>query len=188
MKQRLFLIAGFIMSYLPLWVIVCFECIVSIIEKDQPLYTEWLALFIVVPIVTCNLLLFSIILHKALKERGLQYKVVETKPLKKISSEYLLSYVIPLIAFDFTQWQDMIKFLIIWGFLFLLCWRFWQMPIAWLSMLGFFVSECDLETYDGQLIQKIIISRKPLSRIKGELVTIADIDNSQAIQIGEHLD
>lgn len=95
---------------------------------------------------------------------------------------------IPLIAFDFTQWQDMIKFLIIWGFLFLLCWRFWQMPIAWLSMLGFFVSECDLETYDGQLVQKIIISRKPLSRIKGELVTIADIDNSQAIQIGEHLD
>lgn len=83
MKQRLFLIAGFIMSYLPLWVIVCFECIVSIIEKDQPLYTEWLALFIVVPIVICNLLLFSIILHKALKERGLQYKVVETKPLKK---------------------------------------------------------------------------------------------------------
>ena len=107
---------------------------------------------------------------------------------RKISSEYLLSYVIPLIAFDFTQWQDMIKFLIIWGFLFLLCWRFWQMPIAWLSMLGFFVSECDLETYDGQLVQKIIISRKPLSRIKGELVTIADIDNNQAIQIGEHLD
>lgn len=95
---------------------------------------------------------------------------------------------IPLIAFDFTQWQDMIKFLIIWGFLFLLCWRFWQMPIAWLSTLGFFVSECDLETYDGQLVQKIIISRKPLSRIKGEVVTIADIDNSQAIQIGEHLD
>ena len=143
-----------------------------------------------VPVFTSyrKLLVFSIILHKALNERGLQYKVVETKPLKKFSSEYLLSYVIPLIAFDFTQWQDMIKFLIIWGFLFLLCWRFWQMPIAWLSMLGFFVSECDLETYDGQLVQKIIISRKPLSRIKGELVTIADIDNNQAIQIGEHLD
>ena len=51
-------------------------------RKDQPLYTGWLALFIVVPIVTCNLLLFLIILHKALKERGLQNKVVETKPLK----------------------------------------------------------------------------------------------------------
>lgn len=185
MKQRLFLTAGFVMSYLPLWIIVCFECIVSIIGKDQSLCTEWLTVLIFVPIVLCSFLLFSVILRNTLKERGLQYKVVETKPLKRISSEYLLSYVIPLIAFDFTKWQDMIKFLIIWGFLFLLCWRFWQMPIAWLSMLGFFVSECELETNDGQLVQKIVISRKPLSRIEGELVTIVDIDNNQAIQTGD---
>ena len=191
MKQRLFLTAGFIMSYLPLWIIVCFDCVISIVRKDQSLCTEWLTVFIFVPIVLCSFLLFSVILRNALKERGLQYKVVETKPLKRISSEYLLSYVIPLIAFDFTHWQDMIKFSIIWGFLFLLCWRFWQMPIACLSMLGFFVSECELETNDDQLVQKIVISRNPLSRIKGEMVTIVDIDNNQAIQTGEfreHLD
>lgn len=185
MKQRLFLTAGFIMSYLPLWIIVCFECIVSVIGKNQSLCTEWLTVWIVVPIVLCSYLVFSAILQGALDERGLRYKIVETKQLKGISSEYLLSYVIPLIAFDFTHWQDMIKFSIIWGFLFLLCWHFWQMPIACLSMLGFFVSECELETNDGQLVQKVVISRNPLSRIKGEMVMIVDIDNNQAIQTGE---
>ena len=53
---------------------------------------RWLALFIVVPIVTCNFLLFSIILHKSLKESGLQYKVVETKPLKNFIGISLIIY------------------------------------------------------------------------------------------------
>ena len=178
----------FFLSFAPLWLSVLFIDIKSIIENQTPLYTEWISIVTIIIFTVVALLA----LRKSLsvqKRAGIQkYRRVAVEEEKTITAEYLLSYILPLFAFDFTQWQDMIKFLIIWGFLFLLCWRFWQMPIAWLSMLGFFVSECDLETYDGQLVQKIIISRKPLSRIKGELVTIADIDNNQAIQIGEHLD
>lgn len=170
------------MSYFPLWIIVCFECLVSIVNNNQPLHTEKLALLLVIPLVICSGLFFNCVLSRSIREIGLQYDVIELKPRKTISSDYVLSYVIPLIAFDFTHWQDMFKFIVLWGFLFILCWRFWQMPIAWLSMLGYSVSDCELQTNDGHRVQKMVISKKPLYQMVGDKIALVDIDNNQAIQ------
>ena len=183
MKERVFLVTGFILSYLPLWIIICFECILSIINRNKNVVTEWFALLTIIPFVIISIIFFLIILYSTEKEEGIRYHVLELTPQKWISSEYLLSYVIPLVAFDFTQWQDMAKLILLWGFIFILCWRFWQMPIAWLGILGYYVADCKLKTFDQQVVYKQIISHKSFAQEQGEEICIVDFDKEHAIYV-----
>ena len=154
----------------------------SIRDGNKHITVEWLALIIIFLCMIICCILFRRIICSAEIEEGRMYQIINLKPLKWISSEYLLSYVIPLIAFDFTKWQDMAKFLVLWGFLFYLCLRYWQMPVAWLGVIGYYATECKLNTLDGQTIYKTIISKKPLVQMQGDSIFLNDIDNEHMIQ------
>lgn len=40
------------------------------------------------------------------------YRIREVKERKMITAEFLFSYILPLFAFDFTKWDEVIKILI----------------------------------------------------------------------------
>ena len=50
-----------------------------------------------------------------------EYTIDDVEEEKALSSEYLLSYILPLFAFDFTVWHQVILFLVFFFVLAFLC-------------------------------------------------------------------
>lgn len=60
--------------------------------------------------------------HQGAKQKP-KAKIVEVKRANKLTSEFLLAYILPMIAFDFTELKSVILFLIYYGMLAYLCIR-----------------------------------------------------------------
>lgn len=104
-------ISLFITSFLPLWVSIIFIDVKSLICNGSNMYTEIVSIIV---IVIANF--FSIILLCNWIKRELvtseELKISYACENKNVSSEYLLAYILPLFAFDFTQWDSVVLFLI----------------------------------------------------------------------------
>ena len=104
-------ISLFITSFFPLWISIIFIDVKSIIYNGSNLYTEIIS---IIAIVIVNF--FSIIaLCNWIKREPItseEMKISYACENKTISSEYLLAYILPLFAFDFTQWDSVVLFLI----------------------------------------------------------------------------
>lgn len=100
----------FITSYIPLYIIL----FVQYIDISIPLYKQPLLLTLLVIIIVSQILL--IVFLKLMKNQNILIRTLEiknVKPLKEINLTYLLTNIIPLIAFDFTKMQQIFSFLII---------------------------------------------------------------------------
>lgn len=122
-----FRVAMFITSFIPLWVTIIFKNVLNIVSYDKNLYTEIIS---IVVIIVANLLSIAIIGHdisKVKKEMTIgkytRYNIIDAKQEKGITSEFLLSYVLPLFAFDFHLWTGVVQFLIYFFTLTFLCVR-----------------------------------------------------------------
>lgn len=102
----------YVTSFFPLWISIVFIDVVSIIEKhDVNTYTEWISMFSIILANVIAYVLIAIWLSIDGKNPSSEMRLISAKEEKRISAEFLLSYVLPLMAFDFTVWSSMIIFL-----------------------------------------------------------------------------
>lgn len=102
----------FFLSFLPLWISVVFLDGKSILDGNPYIGTEVISILII--FVGLILALICVVVHFDTKKRhGTQsYVLISTKEEKTITSEFLLSYILPLVAFDFTVWYEVVLFLV----------------------------------------------------------------------------
>ena len=81
------------------------------------------------------------------------------------TTAYLLSNALPLLAFDFTQWFDTVQFMIILGFLAVLCLLHYRCDSnVCLELVGYRLYKCSLHSeYDDKEEITILIRRKQLN-------------------------
>lgn len=110
--------------------------------------------------------------------KGRKFELIYAKEEKAISSEYLISVVLPLCTFDLTKSIDVILFLVY--FLFL----GWLTIIhknlnssVILEMIGYKFYECNLQNSDNREIKRIIISKDNLTLREGEDILLRTINN-----------
>ena len=112
----------FFMSFVPLWISILFIDVKSIVTGGE-IRTEVISIIIIVT----HAFISGCILWNELrpKQRSGEkvYRLVSCSEEKSISAEYLLSYILPLFAFDFTQWDQVVLFLIFYVTLAFLCIR-----------------------------------------------------------------
>jgi len=110
----------FFLSFFPLWICVVFIDVMKIVSDKTNLWSEIIEL-IVISLMT---LFCTFVICKVLKINKGQncecYKVIKSEIDTISTSTYLLTNVLPLLAFDFTKWKSTITFLIIILFLFLM--------------------------------------------------------------------
>ncbi len=100
----------FITSYIPLYTILFVQyCDFSISLLKQPL----LLMLLTITIVAFLMLIIFLCIIKKQKVLIETIEIRNVKPLKESNLTYLLSNIIPLIAFNFTNRQQVISFLII---------------------------------------------------------------------------
>ncbi|NLF41670.1 MAG: hypothetical protein GX587_03150 [Bacteroidales bacterium] len=120
---KLFKLAMFITSFIPLWLTVIFIDILNIINNHMNLWTEYISIVTIIVLNAFSILVLFKSMASIQSTEYNSYKVIEAIQEKGITSEFLLSYVLPLFAFEFTQWDGVVQFLIYFIILAFLCIR-----------------------------------------------------------------
>ncbi len=114
------------------------------------------------------------------KEGSTPHKVISATEEKTITAEYLLSYILPLFAFDFTQWSQVVLFLIFYLTLGFLCIRhnYFSVNII-LEVANFRFYYCTIENEDGRRI----LSHRRLNGCVGETLYLKFLNNEYKLDI-----
>lgn len=174
----IFSVSMFFLSFMPLWISVLFIEIMSLLNETENLWTEWIAVFTICIAFVISLVILLMTLKNKNDDTYQEYILISAKEEKTISVEFLLSYILPLFAFDFTKWQEVVLFMIFYltlGWLTIKHNRFTVNLI--LEFLGYRVYECVIKNADSREIETKVISKNLLVVEVGNEITLDSINN-----------
>lgn len=182
--SKLFFFSLYFTSFTPLWLSVLFIDIKSCIENSQSTVIEFYSLIVILIIWLISILIIKMVLFSKYEEGTTRFILNSVKEEKSIASEYLLSYILPLFAFDFTKWDSVILFLIFFVTLAFLCIRhnYFSVNIV-LEILKYQVYTCEIENDDQVSVTTSIISRKNLMAKKGEEIRLKALNNEYKLDV-----
>ena len=182
--SKLFFFSLYFTSFTPLWLSVLFIDIKSCIENSQSTVIEFYSIIVILIIWLISILIIKMVLFSKYEEGTSRFILNSVKEEKSIASEYLLSYILPLFAFDFTKWDSVILFLIFFVTLAFLCIRhnYFSVNIV-LEVLKYQVYSCEIENDDQISLTTSIISRKNLMAKKGEEIRLKPLNNEYKLDV-----
>ena len=189
--SRCFSFSLYYISFFPLWISVIFIDIKSIfIDKTDNRIVEIVSIpVIIILMIVCTALVFLKLSSKS-HENTTEYEIREAKERKRITMDFLLSYVMPLFAFDFTTWSGIVLFL-------LFFWIFWRLTAYHnifsaniiLDIAKYRFYECKLlilnETTDEMTVEMIVLSHRELPERKSEHIIIKSFNNDIKLDMGK---
>ena len=174
----------FFLSFFPLWVSILFIDIKSIVEKQASIVTEQYSIGVILILFTISLIILMLSFNKKDRNGAQEYIIEDVEEEKTITAEYLLSYILPLFAFDFTVWHQVVLFLVFFSVLAFLCIRHNYFSVnVFLELLGYRFYRCKLQNDDKVTISKVIISKERLLNRKTERILTHPINNEYATDI-----
>lgn len=122
--NKLYKYSTLFLSYSPLWFSIIFVDAMSVFyDKTSYYWTEIIGLILIIigyiisiPNVVMTLIGINV-------EGAETCTIKHAKEDKTVAVEYLLSFILPMFAFDFTQWRQVVLFLIYFAVLVILCVR-----------------------------------------------------------------
>lgn len=174
----------FFLSFLPLWVSILFIDFMSIYTGTAYIWTEVIsiALILVVSILSSFVLLYAF--NPKDKSGAQTYILKSVQEEKMITAEFLLSYILPLFAFDFTIWHQVILFLIFFFVFMFLCVRHNHFSVnILLELMKYRFYNCEIENEDKKIIHKIIITQNELPAKINNNICIRPINNEYCVQV-----
>ena len=175
---KLFFPSVFFTSFMPLWLCVIAIDIRSIIQNNMNLWTEWLGIFSI----GLGAILSIVIIRKTLKNLNLEENASRQYVLcaqedKNATTYFLLSNVLPLLAFDFTNWFSTMLFLIIYLSLAFLCVVHNRIDgNICLEIAGYRLFKCSLKGNDLSIQKDIIILVKRSKLNRNDALDVKMID------------
>lgn len=175
----------FFLSFAPLWISVLFIDALSIIQGNPNKWTEYISIALILLFSVVSSFILRHILHiKEGADNVKEFEIVEKCEEKKISAEYVLSYILPLFAFDFTIWSDVVKFLIFFSVFGFLSIRHDQFSVnVLLELRGYRFYTCKLKGESDHTIQKIIICRDELQGPSNKVISARAINNEYIVMV-----
>jgi len=178
----------FFLSFLPLWVSVTFIDIMGMIETDVCLWTEKISLACVGIGTVISLLVVASQIKKRRDGSRIRPSLRKAVKQKAVTAEYLLSYILPLFAFDFTKWKQVVLFLIFFTVLAYLCLKHhYVYANIVLEVRGYTCYDCTLvkeegETFDA-VFDAVVISRQELSGMLNCPIDYANLGGGYGLDI-----
>lgn len=171
-------------SFLPLWVAVVFQDIVSITYNKENIGTEVFSIIIICVIFIISLIVMYYKLFKSMNDTKTTWTIKEATINKSITLEYMLSVVLPLIAFDFTKWTQVVLFIIFYSTVCFLSISHKSFnPNIVLILLKYKFYNCVLENEDGKQKSTIVFSTNILTNEVNKPVSLKDINDDFSIDM-----
>ena len=169
------------LSFTPLWISVLFMEIMSLRQGTESKVTEIVSL-VLIPVV---FIVAIIEMRRGLKPTevgSVKYELEEVNEEKLLTAEFLATYIIPLLAFDFSTWEGMVLF----GFFFFvfgwLCVKHnYFCTNIMLDVFKYHIYDCKL--VDGQKIEteRKIISKRDLKTCLGTSIYSKSLNNDYGV-------
>ena len=176
----------FFLSFCPLWISVLFIDMKSIYEGNLNLWTEIISLLLIMIATIISLVVLLCELNPRKTNNKQEYILISAKDEKTITAEYLLSYILPLFAFDFTVWHEVILFLIFFSVFAFLSIRHNHFSVnVLLELMQYRFYSCELENEDGVSISKIVVCKETLSAQVGGTILVRAINNEYVVKLSE---
>lgn len=173
----------YFLSFAPLWLTILFIDVKSLIDGGENKYTEIISITVILACTLFSLIALFVKFYVSDDEKY-TYRIEEAKESKTITAEFLLSYILPLFAFDFTQWDEVVKFLIFFLVFGFLCIRhnYFSVNII-LELMHYRMYVCKLLNEDDNIIEKTVISRDTLTVRKGAEIEIKVLNNEYRLDL-----
>ena len=182
----MFQLSMYYMSFVPLWISVIIMDLKSLwYDKTDNSWTEYIS---IACISICFVVSFYV-MWNGLKAVGAQnsnqVELVEANEEKFLIAEFLMAYIFPLFAFDFTRWDGVVLFLLFFGIFGWQCiiHRYLCVNVV-LDIMGYKIYNCILNNEGAEIEKKILSKRNLRSEIKNKVVYTA-INNDYVIDITE---
>lgn len=173
-------------SFSPLWVAVLFIDIKSIVENRSFIITEYISIAVIVLMFLISIKKLSSVINKANnnKREAQTFTLNSIVKQKSVTAEFVLSYIVPLIAFDFTQWDGVVLFGLFFLLLAFLCAKHSYFSVnVLLELFGYRFYSCELINSNEIIVEKNVISNHSLVEKKGEDIRVIDINNEYCIEV-----
>ena len=174
----------FFLSFAPLWISILFLDIKSIIENETPLCTEWISICMIAMLSLLSVIILSCSLRVKNRAGIQKYRLTHVEEQKSITAEYLLSYILPLFAFDFAMWDQVILFLVYFLTLGYLSIKHNHMSVnIVLELFHYRFYLCEMETEDHVAVTKYIISKEKLINHKNDVISVRPLNNEYSLDL-----
>jgi hypothetical protein len=179
-------IALYCTSFLPLWISVLFIDIKNLFTSDTNIMTEIISLICILVMLLLSLVVLFCSFCKGNKAGVSKYTLVSAKEEKIISIEYLLTYILPLVAFDFGKWDGVILFLIFFIILGYLCIKhnFLTLNIV-LDFAHYNMYNCTLKNEDNIEIVLSVLSHRKLNGEHGTSIELKSLNNEISLDMNQ---
>lgn len=182
---KIFSLCMYFISFAPLWLSVAFIDIKSLVFNKEYVMTEKISLILIgIAFFSCVVIIVVWMRLSKGKEGGETGTVICAKENKLATIEFLLSYVLPLCAFNFAVWDGVVLFLlffVIFGILNVKH-NYFGMNIAF-ELMRFRLYECTIKNDDDVDVQRIVVSQRNLCNSIGDTVFLKSINNEYKINI-----
>lgn len=182
--SKLFSFSLYFVSFLPLWISVIFIDVFSIIENADNRGTEFISIFSILIVFLFSIIIIYQNLGKRGKEGAKKQTIKSAKEEKSITAEFLLSYILPLFAFDFTLWKQVVLFLVFFVTLGILCVRhnYYSVNIV-LEAAGYRFFQCSLVNSDNVKTDRFIISKQRLNEMVETEIYVSVLNNDYGLEV-----
>ena len=184
--SKFFSASLYFVSFFPLWLSILIIDLLSILKGTDYKTTEIISIVCILIATIISLIIVYRGLHNRGKEGSRQYTLVIAKEEKLITAEYLCSYILPLLTFDFTLWHKVVLFLVFFLVLGYLCVRhnYYSINIA-LEMAGYRLYRCCLINNDIITTEQLILSKQRLNNLIGSDLYVSALNNDYNLHILE---
>ena len=180
-----FSLSLFYLSFIPLWISVLFVDIKYIIDGNNSLCTAYISIGCILLFIILSLVVvIRYIMKIKTKEGTHKYTIVDAKENKSITTDYMLSYILPLFVFDFTHLDGVIMFLIFFITLGFLCIKHNNFCVNIIfEIANYRFYSCTLKNEDNVEINRTIISRSILNSNVGNVIDLKLLNNEFCIDV-----
>ena len=177
--SKLYKYSVFFLSYAPLWVSILFIDMVNLfLNKTSSPWTERISITLIIIFLIIALLIFALTLSGFTKEIGEKVTLLECAENKTTVIEYMLSCVLPMLAFDFTLWTQTVLFLIYFVTLGYLCIIHNILaPNIVLDLMKYRSYHVKIENNLGNTVEADVLSREELINKIGNKIGWRQIGN-----------
>ena len=173
----------YFLSFVPLWITVLFIDIKSLVDGGGDKWTE----IIGITGILWGLLISAIILFAKFfvtDDEKYTLTIQEAKESKTVTAEFLLSYILPLFTFVFTQGENVIRFCPFFVILGYWCIRHNNFSVnIILELMHYRMYDCSLMNADGKEVDRTVISKNILSTSKGKDIQMKILNNEYYLDL-----
>ena len=99
-------------SFFPLWIAILILDIKSLFENKEYLFTEIASIICILVFFSISVIVLVCKINKAKNGKAQIFLIESVQKQKSVTAEFVLTFIMPLIAFDFTHWYGVLLFAI----------------------------------------------------------------------------